>query len=130
MGERARGRERRYDAEGWRVVGDGTQPARGLKREKRRRAGWRRTDRRRKERRVQLRVGRRSVCQSFVWTSRLTRLIVYPRHGIRVYASVLAASVTPESRRVARRVAADEPRYVTFALMPSREETAFSRRLG
>lgn len=28
--------------------------------------------------RVQLRVGRRSVCQSFVWTSRLTRLIVLP----------------------------------------------------
>lgn len=52
------------------------------------REGWRRTagseaERgEREERRVQLRVGRRSVCQSFVWTSRLTRPIVCSRSGI------------------------------------------------
>ena len=73
IGEREREREKREgggakEREGWRE-------------------GWRRTagseaERGEGERRVQLRVGRRSVCQSFVWTSRLTRPIVCSRSGI------------------------------------------------
>lgn len=43
---------------------------------------------------MQLRVGRRSVCQSFVWTSRSARLIVPTGIGIRIYAyTLLAASI-------------------------------------
>lgn len=79
-------RQREETIEGWRVVGGGTQPAWRPKGEKEKRKGVEEDRGRRGERRVQLRVGRRSVCQSFVWTSRLTRLIVYSRSGIRVYA--------------------------------------------
>lgn len=57
--------------------------------EERRREERRGEEERREERvdggwRVQLRVGRRSVCQSFVWASRSTRLIVPAGIGIRI----------------------------------------------
>lgn len=86
-----------------RVRGEGGKVGRGREREGWR-EGWRRTagsgaERgEREERRVQLRVGRRSVCQSFVWTSRLTRLIVCSRSGIGlVYTRELRVLAASES---------------------------------
>lgn len=55
--------------------------------------------------RVQLRVERRSVCQSFVWTSRSTRLIVPTGIGIGIYAyTFLAASIIVDSHQCRSRV--------------------------